>query len=826
MRKRVAPAVLALAVVGCAADTETGRSTPAAIGGPQEAASWAADVVIHRDDWGVPHIRASTDAAVAFGSAWAQCEDHFFQLEDTYIKALGRYAEVVGESGFRSDLEVALFDLVGASRRDFPKLPEHIQRIAEGFAAGYNDYLEKHPDETPRLLTRMEPFHVLAFERYMMLGRLLGAAHAPRGRLPRLAEELAASLGSNQWAVAPSKTRDGAAMLFINPHQPWYGSGMFTEMHVVSDEGLNFSGAMFPGSPLPTAGFNERLGWAYTVNAADISDTYRLTFDHPTDPLKYRYGEGWRDAEEWRTTIRVRGDDGEVEPREVALRRSHYGPIVAREDDTHYLAVRVPRLYDGSRMVQALAQAKATNFDEWYAAVSMQLLQTFNTTYADADGNIFYLYNGTIARRDPSVDWTKPVDGADPNNEWGPFHPIEELPQVLNPPSGYVQNCNSTPFTTTDDGNPSLLDFPPYMVEDKHDDKRRARMARYLLRNASDLTFEDFQDLAYDTTLYWPMTELPVYGRRLETLERTDPDLAARVRPYLEHLLDWNYKSSLTSTQATLAVGWYEELYGRGYPRRDPEARVRERHAGPVRRPGAGRMEARRPLRRLEGALRRHPPHPAPRQPALSRRRPLLRRPTQPAAGRRPRPPRRRLHPVPLAAHHPPERRRTQAPLRRDRRLLHGRLRVRRENPRSELPPLRPEPPARVAPLLRPGHAALGTAVQAGVALLGGRGGEHGPALPAGRLLSPGCGRATGEIDAFVWHSRCCQPPCPAPSKPPSTAPWRTSCGASTRAGRLRSAPSRPASSATAPAPSRTSSSAIRAGWPSSSRRSTNPRGR
>ena len=566
--RRVAAAALSLAALsatGCAVDTETRQGALAPATGTQGAPDWAADVVIHRDEWGVPHIKASTDAAVAFGSAWAQCEDHFFQLEDTYIKALGRYSEVVGESGFRSDLEVALFDLVATSRRDFPMLPKHIRRISEAFAAGYNDYLEKHPEEKPRLLKRMEPFHVLAFERYMILGRLLGAAHAPRGWLAPLAAELTASLGSNQWAVGPSKTRDGNAMLFINPHQPWYGSGMFTEMHVMSDEGWNFSGAMYPGGPFPTAGFNERLGWAYTVNAADISDTYRLTFDHPSDPLKYRYGAGYREATEWSATIQVReGDD--LVPREVVLRRSHYGPIIAREDDQHYLAVRVPRLYEGSRMVQALAQAKARNFEEWYAAASMQLLQTFNTTYADADGNIFYLYNGAIARRDPSVDWAAPVDGADPNNEWGPFHPIDELPQVLNPPSGYVQNCNSTPFTTTDDGNPSLLDFPPYMVEDKHDDKRRAKMARHLLRNAQDLTFEHFQALAYDTTLYWPMTELPVYGRRLETLARTDPELAARVRPYLEHLLDWDFKSSLTSTQTTLAVGWYEELYGRGYP--------------------------------------------------------------------------------------------------------------------------------------------------------------------------------------------------------------------------------------------------------------------
>ena len=157
--RRVAAAAVALAALGCADSPETGQHQPtvAATGDAPGPSDWAADVVIHRDEWGVPHIKASTDAAVAFGSAWAQCEDHFFQLEDTYIKALGRYAEVVGESGFRSDLEVALFDLVGTSRRDFPNLPENIRRIAEGFAAGYNYYLERHPEEEPRLLTAWSP---------------------------------------------------------------------------------------------------------------------------------------------------------------------------------------------------------------------------------------------------------------------------------------------------------------------------------------------------------------------------------------------------------------------------------------------------------------------------------------------------------------------------------------------------------------------------------------------------------------------------------------------------------------------------------------------
>ncbi|MDG0998024.1 MAG: penicillin acylase family protein [Gammaproteobacteria bacterium] len=149
------------------------------LAGPAFASPLAKQVVVHRDQWGVPHIRGESDAAVVFGSAWAQSEDHFWQLEDTYIKALGRYAEIVGDSGVRSDLDVALFDIVGSSQRDFTSLPSEIQTLARAFADGYNFFLERNPDVTPRLITRMEPWHVLAFERYMILPRLLGAAHAP-----------------------------------------------------------------------------------------------------------------------------------------------------------------------------------------------------------------------------------------------------------------------------------------------------------------------------------------------------------------------------------------------------------------------------------------------------------------------------------------------------------------------------------------------------------------------------------------------------------------------------------------------------------------------
>ena len=551
MNKRTVVAFLIL--IGFAA---TSWSSPADL---------ASQVTIHRDEWGVPHIKGETDASVIFGAAYAQCEDYFWQVEETYIFCTGQYGLAYGESGLDSDRIHALFEIEKMAKETYAAADAQRKMVCDAFAAGYNYYLEQHPEVAPRLITHMEPHYVIQYERFLILQRMLGRAHAPRKNLAPMLEEMKAATGSNAWAIHGGKTASGAAMLFINPHQPWYGTGSFTELHIKSDEGWNFSGCTFPGGPFPSMGHNEYLGWGHTVNEPDVADVYKLTFDDASNPNNYRYGDTYRTAETWQDTLRYKTEEG-IKEETYTFRKSHYGPIISKENDNEYLAVKVPRLHDGNRTKQYIAMTKAKNFDEWYAAQSMLQMQMFNTVYADVEGNIFYLYGGTMPRRNPDEDWTKPVDGSDPENEWNGFHPIAELPQVLNPISGFVQNCNQTPFTTTDDGNPSILDFPDYMVEDKDDDKRRAKMSRHLLRNAKNLSFEGWQDLCYDTTLYWPMTELPRYANRLKTLEKTEPEFAATVKPYLDHLLDWDYKSTAESTQATLCVAWYEALYGRGYP--------------------------------------------------------------------------------------------------------------------------------------------------------------------------------------------------------------------------------------------------------------------
>ncbi len=527
----------------------------------------ASQVTIYRDNFGTPHIDGKDDVATVFGFAYAQAEDYFWQIEDTYILGLGRYSEVHGNAGLNSDMLNRAFEIVSTSKRDFPTLEPHIQDICTAFAEGLNYYLATHPEVKPRLINHFEPWMVVSYGRQLILEMgfrytRLGGDIMPGSPAKTYAEQV----GSNAWAVSGERTASGNPMLFINPHQPWFGFGQFYEAHLRSGEGWNFTGATFFGGPLPALGHNGYCGWAFTVNEPDIADAWVETFDDPDNPLNYRYGDGYREAVVWEDSIKIKTNDG-METKTFSFRKTHHGPIVRKKDDTHFVTAMIGKLYDGMLLRQMYELLRAKNLDDFKAGMAMLNFQFMNTVYADRDGNIMYLYNGTIPRRDPGFNWSKPVDGSNPKTEWNGYHPIDELPQVLNPHSGFVQSCNSSPFTTTDVGNPLIKDYPGYMVEeDKHDDKRRAKMCRMLLRGMEDVTLEQMEQYAYDTTLYWPLTELPRYERAFEKLKETDPRLAKRVAPYIEHLLDWDCRGTLESTQTTLCTAWYEELYGFGYP--------------------------------------------------------------------------------------------------------------------------------------------------------------------------------------------------------------------------------------------------------------------
>lgn len=559
------------------------NSTSSAFAAPTEpgleAEELAEQVTIHRDQYGVPHIFGRTDESTIFGFGYAQAEDYFWLVEDTYILALGRYSEVHGPKGINSDLLNRAFEIVPRSKRDFAALDATSRKLYRAFVSGLNYYLETHAHVRPRLIRKFEPWHVLAYYRQVALELSFRFTGLCDEYLPRRNPQIWAATGSNGWVIDGKRTASGAPMLLANPHMPSFGFTQLAEAHLRSAGGVdgvpwNFIGAGFYGCPTLALGHNDRLGWTLVTNQPDIADTWKVRFSDPDNRLAYEYDQDYRQADAWLETIRVRKTRG-MESRSFEFRKTHHGPIVADLEAGTMLAARISGIFETVPLRQSLHMMRANNLEDFREALGLMQILYMNVLYGDCDGNIMFVYTGRVPRRNPEFDWTQPVDGSDPATEWLGFHALDELPQVTNPGAGFVQNCNSTPLITTDGDNPRLEDFPPYMIGDANQYRRRALRSRELLRAMNDVSFEDWQASAFDTEVYWAKHELPVYAEHFQTLQRQDPQLAKRVQPYLEHLLAWDARITANSTAATLCHAWYEQLYGPGYPGQE----MRERYA-------------------------------------------------------------------------------------------------------------------------------------------------------------------------------------------------------------------------------------------------------
>jgi acyl-homoserine-lactone acylase len=582
---RIAP--LLIVVVGLAATVRADElADPVAL---------AARVTIYRDEFGVPHVFGADDESTMFGFGYVQAEDFFWQVEDAYILALGRYSEVHGPQGLNSDLLNRAFEIVPRSERDFAALDQTSQRLYAAFVAGINRYLETHPAVRPRLIKRFEPWHVLAYYRHVALELAFRFTGLGDEYLPRRNPPIWAATGSNGWALSGARTASGAPMLLAAPHMPYFGFTQLMEAHLRSAggrgaepaadanrPGWNFIGAGFYGSPTLAMGHNERLGWTLVTNRPDIADLWQVRFTNSADPLAYEYDGGWRQAVEWSETIRVRKAQG-VEDRKYTFRKTHHGPIVGREHDKQMIAAQVSGLFESVPLRQSLRMFRAQNLEEFRTALAPMQMLFMNLLYGDCDGNIWFLYNARIPRRNPAFDWSRPVDGGDPAAEWLGVHELDELPQTLNPAAGFLQNCNSTPFGVTDGDNPAPTAFPAYMVGDGAVRNRRSLRSLELLREMQQTDFAAFQTAAFDTELYWAKHELPRYAAVLENLKTESPQLAAQVAPYLEHLLAWDCRITPESTAATLCTAWYERLYGPGYPGEEMRPQFRRSDAEQLR---------------------------------------------------------------------------------------------------------------------------------------------------------------------------------------------------------------------------------------------------
>ena len=523
-----------------------------AFGQPQKkstdaAESLARSVTIYRDTHGVPHVFGRTDASTVFGFAYAQAEDNFWRVEENFILALGRASEVYGERGLDEDRLNRTLEIPRLAHEEYARLDKQMRALCDGFAAGFNYYLAHHPEVRPRLLTKIEPWYTLAFIRYNYYQNGFARDRNLRGlrmQTAAIENDLKDHTGSNGWVINPSKSATGNAMLFINPHLPFFGPGQVYEGHVHSDEGWNFTGYTRFGFPLPYVGHNENGGWVSTDNAADLTDVYMETFDDPARPLAYKYGKEYRLATEYVGEIRVKTATG-VETRKFTMRKTHHGPIVAARDGK-LLAVRMAKFESDGWLREWYDMARSKSLAALKRAMTPLNMLFGNIMYADRQGNTWYLYNGAVPRRDPRFDWTKPVDGSDPATEWQGYHTIDELPQLTNPKSGWMQNCNTTPFLLTSEGNPDPKQFPKYMVQEG--DNPRGAISREILASKPKFTFEEWTRLAFDTRVMSAEKVLPA----LLLLLKEKTDSTPRLRDVHDVLAQWDRRSANDSVAMTI----------------------------------------------------------------------------------------------------------------------------------------------------------------------------------------------------------------------------------------------------------------------------------
>ncbi len=562
--------LLLAACAPAAPPAPAGATAPAAA--PEadgDAARWqrrAQAVTITRDDWGIAHVRGRTDADAVFGMIYAQAEDDFNRVETNYLNSLGRLAEAEGEAAVWQDLRMKLFIHPDSLRADYAASPDWLQRLMDAWADGLNYYLHTHPEVTPRVIRRFEPWMALSFSEGSIGGDIesvslsqLEAFYEKRAVALRPEENPARfrePTGSNGFAIAPRNTAGGHALLLINPHTSFF---FRSELQMTSDEGLNAYGAATWGQFFLYQGFNERAGWMHTSSGVDVIDEFLETVVERDGRFFYRYGGEERPVAVDTVTVPYRTAGGAMARRTFPVYRTHHGPIV-REEGGRWVSVALMH-----RPVQALSQSflrtKARDYASFRrVAEDMRANSSNNTIFADAEGNIAYFHPHFIPRRDDRFDYSRPVDGSDPATDWKGLHPVDEAPHLLNPANGWIQNTNNWPYSAAGPYSPKRDSFPRYM--DRAGENPRGIHAVMVLEGRRDFTPESLRAAAYDPYLTAFAQLVPALVRAYDRTPASSP-LKAGLAGQVALLRGWDFRSSVRSEPTSLAVFWGEEMWGR-----------------------------------------------------------------------------------------------------------------------------------------------------------------------------------------------------------------------------------------------------------------------
>jgi acyl-homoserine-lactone acylase len=531
----------------------------------------AGNVTIIRDDWGIAHVHGKTDADAVFGMEYAQAEDDFNRVETNYINAMGRLAEAEGESKIYLDLRMKLFIDPVVLKKQYEASPAWLKTLMDSFADGLNYYLFKHPEVKPRVITHFEPWMALSFTEGSIGGDIervnLNQLEAFYSKAPAIQACNCASpttemayvhdsdppepTGSNGMAIAPSNTANHHALLLINPHTSFF---FRSELQMASDQGLDAYGAVTWGQFFIYQGFNEHAGWMHTSSGVDAVDEYLETIEKKNDQFFYKYGSEDRLLVTKQITVPYKTDHGMAE-KKFTVYLSHHGPII-REQNGKWVSISLMQ-----RPVEALTQSyvrtKAKDYKSFRQTLELKANSSNNTIFADSDGDIAYFHGNFIPRRDTSFDFTKPVDGSTPATEWKGLLTVDQLPQLLDPKSGWLYNSNNWPWSGAGESSLRKQDYPAY-VETGTETARGLHAVR-VLQNKKDFTLDSLITAAYDSYLPWFEKPIPALIKAWDNAPSSDP-LKSKLADQISLLRRWDYRWGVTSIQTSLAVFWAEDI--------------------------------------------------------------------------------------------------------------------------------------------------------------------------------------------------------------------------------------------------------------------------
>ncbi len=538
----------------------------------------AAQVTIYRDNYGVPHIVGETEEATFFGYGYAQAEDHLERMMIQYRDAQGRRAEVQGfqalgdgylhfvpyEYRWDGDYLQRLLRTKQCVVENKSRIDRGVYRILDGFARGVNEYIARHRDTVPAWIDGVTAEDVEALERshYMRFYSIQDA-------LMKLSEPTwdFPNFGSNQWAIAPQKSANGRIIHVEHTHMPWANRFQNYEAHLITPGKLDAAGISWFGSPVFLDGLNERITWSATWNQPNISDVYEEK-TNPEQPLQYLYEGAWREMRVEQATFRVKGPKG-LETVTLPLYYTHHGPVVKFDKEKHRAwSVRLPN-FDGVNYTLGLyGIMRARNLDEFKAAVAKQLMPRWNLLYSDST-EIYWVHNGNVARRDPKFDWLKPVPGWTKETEWGPFFPFAAYPQVHNPASGFLQNCNNPYWVATRNSGLKPREPAPYYLShavkaEAGEEALNTRGERIfqVLTQPKKFSFDEMMELAFDTYVLAADVIVPLL-EKAQARQAGNPE--AELARAMQRIRAWDRRSSAASTAFTYVYYWakaYHDLFG------------------------------------------------------------------------------------------------------------------------------------------------------------------------------------------------------------------------------------------------------------------------